>query len=194
MIVLFAATAHAGTWVLAERLVSEVRPPLSRWTETISESKWLVDWTPGEGTMTATLCGITSQPVLGAQSVFPRIDFSRERPVRFDGSAFAMGPTVEVMGDADEDRDGNPGISVQISHPRIGSGEAFVRQQARMQWTGRQQADGRISGTLVYEPVQETLGATTWWLKFGTNLRAAAGSTFELVPVDATTVCDAVRR
>lgn len=187
-------SAHAGTWLLEERLVSEVKPPLSRWTQTVSESTWVVDWTPGETTMTATLCGITSAPVLGAQSVFPKVEFSRERSVVFDGTTFGMGPIEEVMGETDDDGDGNPGISVQITHPRIGSGKAYVRQRARMAWSGAQQADGRITGTLTYEPAQELLGATTWWLKIGTNLRAASGSTFELVPLDGATNCDGVTR
>lgn len=191
---LSAISAHAGTWLLEERLVSEVKPPLSRWTQAISESRWVVEWTPGDATMTATLCAITSEPVMGAQSVFPKVDFSRERAVQFDGTTFGMGPTVEVMGDSDDDGDGNPGISVQISHPRIGSGEAYVRQQARMAWSGQQQPDGRITGTLTYEPVQELLGATTWWLKFGTNLRSAVGSTFELVPMPEATDCAGVAR
>lgn len=193
MIALLSVAAYADTWALRERLVSEVRPPFSRWTEAVSESVWLVDWTPGEATMTARLCSVVSAPVAGAQSVFPQVDVARQRPVQFDGTAFGMGPMVEVMGNQDDDRDGNPGISVQISHPRIGSGEAFVRQAATFRWSGNRQADGRITGTMEYAPSQEVLGATTWWLKWGTPIRATTGSTFELVPVAAAS-CDAVTR
>jgi hypothetical protein len=183
------SVASAGTWTLTERLVSEVRPPLSGWKETVSESVWLVDWPQGSPTLTATLCKVTAEPVMGAQSVFPKVDVARRRPVSFDGATFAMGPTLEVMGEDDEDDDGNPGISVEIRHPRIGGGSAFVRQQAKMQWSGRAQPDGRISGSMVYEPEQELLGATTWWLKVGTNIRAKVGSTFELVPADGSAGC-----
>jgi hypothetical protein len=188
-----AAAASGATWALEERLVSEVRPPFGRWQTTESTLHWLVEWDGGPE-MRATLCAVRQAEVMGATSTFPE-DFQPTyvRPVRFDGRSLAMGPVVEVVGEGDEDRDGHPGLSVTVSHPRVGSGQVFVRQESRMGWSGELGPDGRITGRVAYEPAQTQLGATTFWLKIGVPQRPAAGSTFVLTPLEDGAGCDRVR-
>lgn len=184
-----ATVAYAGTWLLEEQLVAEVRPPVPvGWVDVRTVGRWRVDWTPGEPTWTARLCAIEIDPVLGAAMSWP--DALRDavppltRPVSFDGRRFEAGPVVETLGAADDDRDGHPGVTVRVRHPRAGAGEVYVRQTAALAWSGELAADGRIVGTVAYKPTQQLLGASRWWLRIAIAQREAADrpSTFTLAP------------
>lgn len=185
-----ATTAAGATWLLDEQLRVQVRPPLPvGWVDSHLVSRWLVSWTPGDPTFTANLCSIVADPVMGARTTWPeaarRSVPPLTRPVTFDGATFAGGPVVETIGDGDDDGDGNPGISIGVAHPRVGAGEVFIRQVTRVAWTGQMRPDGVIAGTMVYEPEQELLGATTWWLRMGLAQRTdrKEPSTFTLSPL-----------
>lgn len=200
MIAVWLSVAHAGTWLLHESLVVEVKPPVFfKWTESTTELWSVVDWEPGADHWSARLCTMEGSPVLGARTSWARERIAttgeRRRPVAFDGSRFTSGPVSESIGTGDDDHDGQPGISIQVAHPRIGSGEVFVRQQVELAWTGVLGADGRITGTVAYDQQQEQLGATTWWLRRPMEMRtpAVGRSTFELSPLPDGATCDTVR-
>lgn len=195
-VVLLAVAASAGTWRLEEELVVQVRPPVPvGWLDSTTRSEWLVAWTAGEPTFTATLCGFEVEPMMGAVTSWSEAAVAAvpplTRPVSFDGARFVGGPVVETVGATDEDGDGNPGISVHVAHPRAGEGEVFVRQTATIAWDGVLGEDGVVRGTVVYEPEQEMLGATTWWLRMGITQRAhrKLPSTFTLTPIGAEEGC-----
>lgn len=200
MIAWMLALAHAAptssTWVLEEELLVQVRPPLPvGWADGRTVTRWRVRWTPGEPEMTVELCGFWFDPVLGAQTRWPPAALAAvpalTRPVSFDGARFEAGPVVESVGAGDDDGDGHPGITVEVAHPRMGAGEVYVRQTSAMAWSGTLQPDGTIAGRVRYEPVQEQLGASTWWLRMGLAQRPhkKRTSTFRLVPVADGTAC-----
>jgi hypothetical protein len=137
-------------------------------------------------------------PVLGARTSWPPDRIARtsprERPVTFDGARFASGPVEEAIGTGDDDRDGAPGITIRVEHPRIGGGDVWIRQQAELAWAGVLGSDGRITGTVSYAPVQEQLGATIWWLRrpLPTRVPPVSRSTFVLSPLADGSTCDDV--
>ena len=183
-------------WLLEEEIWVQVKPPLPvGWTESLMRATWVVDWTPGEPTWSARLCGMDIEPVMGAQTTWPEATVaampSLPRPVSFDGTTFVAGPVVESIGAGDDDEDGNPGVTIEVAHPRIGGGEVWVRHTTTARWTGQMQSDGTIVGTLMYEPEQEQLGATTWWLRMGLKQRASKKSTsrFVMTPVAPGVAC-----
>jgi hypothetical protein len=100
----------------------------------------------------------------------------------------------ETLGAGDDDRDGKPGITVQVRHPRAGKGEVYVRQSAQLAWAGTLTDDGRIEGTMTYRPEQEQLGASTWWLRVGIRQREhnQRQSRFTMTPVPDGTGCAAL--
>ncbi|MEQ1502998.1 MAG: hypothetical protein ABMB14_12250 [Myxococcota bacterium] len=187
--------AAAGTWILEEELITEVRPPVPvGWVDTRSRARWLVDWTEGEPTWTARLCAMEFDPVMGAKMTWSDALLAAipvvTRSVRFDGTHFVSAAT-ETIGDADDDHDGHPGITVQVAHPRAGAGEVYVRHTSDLAWDGVLGADGAITGTIRYRPIQDQLGASTWWLRLAIKQREADDltSTFSLVPAPAGTTC-----
>lgn len=195
MIVGWGAAAFGAEWVLRERLVTEVRPPiaLAPWVRAEARSTWFVRWEGDQ--LSVTLCALEQDPVMGATISFPpTLRPTYVRTARFDGAAFGMGPVVETIGGADDDGDGHPGVSMTVHHPRVGQGQVYVEQRATLAWTGRLGDDGAITGALEYLPEQEVLGASRWWLGLPLAQRAVPGSTFALAPLPAGTVgCAGVR-
>lgn len=192
--------ASAATWVLEEELKVQVRPPVPvGWVEGRTVSRWVVSWEPGEPSFRAKLCGIDIDPLLGAVTSWPDRTVQSvpelQRPVSFDGQRFEAGPVVETLGVGDDDGDNNPGITVRVAHPRVGEGEVYLRQSALLAWSGQLASDGRIEGTVRYEPEQEMLGASTWWLKVGIRQRSSRTqtSTFVLTPASPGTTCEKLR-
>jgi hypothetical protein len=195
MMVWWAATAGAATWLLEEDLRVEVRPPLVGWQDGRTRLRWLVEWEPAAPTFTAHLCSVEVVPMLGAETSWPAATVAAmptlSRPVTWVDGQFQAGPVVETVGQGDDDGDGNPGITVEVRHPKVGVGQVFVRQTSRMSWAGRLGADGVVRGTMEYEPEQEMLGATTWWLRMGLSQRKhpRETSTFTLSPLPAGAPC-----
>ena len=177
----------------------EVKPPVFfKWTEARTELWSVVSWEPGASQWSAQLCALEGSPVLGARTWRDReriaTTAARQRPVAFDGKRFSSGPVEESIGPGDDDHDGEPGISIDVEHPRIGSGQVFVKQSATFSWTGDLGPDGRITGSIAYVAEQEQLGATTWWLKNPMRTRApeTPRSTFVLSPLPAGATCDSI--
>jgi hypothetical protein len=188
--------AMASPWLLHETLVAEVKPPVFfKWTESRTELWSIVIWEPGSDVFRAQLCALEGAPVMGTRTTWSRDRIAntaeRVRPVAFDGQTFVSGPVTETIGLDDDDRDGEPGISIEVSHPRIGTGQVFVTQTVDLAWRGVLGPDGRITGTVDYRSEQAQLGATTWWLKKPLAMRDAAveRSTFELSPLPEGTTC-----
>lgn len=188
---LLAVPARADTWLLTEHVVVEVKPPVPvGWVDSRSVVEWVVDWTPGEPTLTAYLCAIRVEPVMSTVTSWSERAIAAvpplTRPVAYDGVSFVVGPVTETIGGGDDDGDGNPGITLRVTHPRIGGGDVWIRQTAKAAWTGELRNDGTFAGTMTYEPDQALLGATTWWLRMGLAQRAhrTEVSTFELAPLE----------
>lgn len=186
-----ATMALASTWQLQEDLVVQVRPPVPvGWMDGRTTLTWAVEWTPGDPTFTAHLCSVEVAPMLGAVTSWPDATLAAVpevvRPVDYTDGHWVVGPVVDTIGDGDDDGDGNPGITIEVEHPKVGKGQVFVRQTATLGWDGVLGDDGAIRGTMTYEPDQEMLGATTWWLKLGVTQRPhrKEASTFALTPTD----------
>lgn len=186
-----ASVALASSWRLQEDLVVQVRPPVPvGWLDGRTTLTWAVEWEPGDPTFRARLCAVEVSPMLGAVTTWPDAALAAVpevvRPVDYAGGHWVAGPVVDTIGDGDDDGDGNPGLSLHVEHPRAGSGDVFVRQSATLAWDGTLAEDGAIRGTMTYEPDQEMLGATTWWLRMGISQRPhrKEPSTFVLSPTD----------
>lgn len=191
-----ATTPETDTWLLEERIMVQVKPPLPvGWTESLTETRWLVSWQPGAETWTARLCWVEVEPVMGATTSWPETTVAAVpalvRPVAFDGTTFRAGPVVETFGATDQDADGNPGMTLRVSHPRVGAGEVWVRQTVTTTWTGELRDDGVIEGSMTYQPEQEQLGATTWWLRMALKQRSSqrTASRFTLTPLSSGATC-----
>lgn len=196
-IAMLSSTSFSSTWLLEEELQVQVHPPIPvGWLDSRTTSRWLVDWNPGDPIFTARLCGFDIDPMMGTVTTWPQATIEAipilQRPVRFDGQSFIAGPVVETIGDGDDDGDNNPGITIRVAHPKAGKGEVYLRQSNILSWTGQLQPDGSITGTVRYEPDQQMLGASTWWLRLGIRQRPSREkiSTFSLTPLSVGTVCN----
>lgn len=199
MIVLIAtlSVAYAEEYAMRETLPVDVRDPLGlRWATTTTTALSRVTWDDEDGavTWTSQLCAITSTPVFGAATSYPDAFVAttpvRTRSGRLEGDRFTAGPITEAVGDGDDDHDGEPGVTVHISHPYAGEGDVWVRQAATSTWSGVATGDG-WAGTVAWEPTQTLYGASTWWLRMALKQRPSeAPGRFELVPI--TGGCDAV--
>jgi hypothetical protein len=62
----------------------------------------------------------------------------------------------------DQDKDGKPGVTVQISG--IATGDIYVTQRNWTELSGFLKAPGRIEGRALFGSEQHILGATSWYL------------------------------
>ncbi len=185
-----------GTFALRENLPIQIRHPLGvAWATADTVAEWLVlGQQDGETvTWTVQLCSLSTPARFGAETVYPET-LLRSVPSRVrvgqltDGGVFFSGPLVEVLGEGDEDEDGNPGVSITVRIP-VGEGQVFVRQKATMTYRGALSGEV-LRGEVDYSAEQELFGATTWWLKVPVKQRPAGPGTFELHPIAGSSCAD----
>lgn len=192
MVVILAAVAaaHAEAFAMREVLGVDVRDPLGlHWSTATTTVLSRVEWVDDAGAITWTSrpCAIATTPVFGATTTysdaFVTMSPVRTRAGRVDALRFTSGPIAESLGDGDDDRDGEPGVTVHIAHPLAGEGDVWVRQRAITSWTGTA-ANGGWTGTIAWEPTQTVYGASTWWLEMSLHQRPTADpGTFEMRPI-----------
>jgi hypothetical protein len=216
-------SAESRVYAMQISIAAQVKNPnpMSRegWKTARTTSWSLVRWTQdGERVVTdERLCGLYAAPVLGATTTFPsgfvRGFPTQRRTGRLSAGQWTSDPLVQVIGarvaDAstplpstaeaaevvDMDKDGKPGVTVNIAHSVMGGGDVYVTQRSVATLSGTVGVDGRIVGVVRHQVEQRVLGATTWWLKLSTGTRPhpdASQSTFVLAPVDATATCATV--
>jgi hypothetical protein len=141
-------------------------------------------------------CGVATEPALGARTTYPpgflAAVADRRATLAVDGDRLALGPWSSVLGAADDDGDGHPGVTVRVEHALLGAGEVYVAQTTTTRLEGAVDADGTARGPATVETAQVVLGASTWWLRLPTRPRPVPdASVFRLIPI-AETSCEAV--
>ena len=148
-----------------------------------------------EITWNETLCAISATEVFGTLSEFPSA-FVDTMPVRqrslvleelAAGAAVHGGPFVDVNGAqldeptsdplpeegddprvVDQDLDGDPGITIQVTHSIVGTGNIYAAQRGANHFDGEMISADRIEGYVDAESEQVVLGASEAWLTLST--------------------------
>lgn len=156
-------------------------------------------WSLGElhgAELTLRACAVSTDPVLGTKTVYPPgfvaaapVDHTR---IERDGDRLAVGPWTSVLGAADTDFDGHPGVTVHVQNVLLGRGDVYISQRSITRLEGVVAPDGTASGRAMVDTAQSLLGASSWWLKIPTSPRPDPDSgRFRLVPI-AEGTCAAV--
>lgn len=164
-------------------------------------------------------CDVKTDKVFGAETTYPDafikgIDVRRRSgtlSADAPGGDFRVGPYAQQFGVKlkdpfkealpttpddpriiDDDGDGNPGMSVTISHPLVGTGHVYVAQRSVARLEGKVTQGGRIEGVIFTAPDMFKIGSDRWWLNAETPQRPhpdPAQRPFILVPVPDGTRC-----
>lgn len=167
-------------------------------------------------------CGVWTQPVFGGRPIY-RDAFIRGVPVR-DRSGkltgegpvrlFRAGPYPQQFGVklddpfndglptapddprlSDDDQDGKPGVTVEIYHPMVGSGEVYIAQRSIVSLEGEVLPDGMVRGYVRTAPNMFRIDGNRWWLKIDSPQRPHPDpkmSPFVMVEMPARATCDDV--
>lgn len=186
------------------------------WLPTQTQMWSVVEWfqTGEQVWYTETICGLKTEKVFGTRTEYPQAFLDavpvRERRATVSGEGrgalFMTEPYAQTLGvelaapltdalpaevdDArlrDADGDGQPGVSIRISHPMVGTGEVYVAQRSVARLEGYQEERGRIRGVIYTRADTLRLGASRWWLMADTPQRPHPDpkeSPFVLVPAD----------
>lgn len=185
------ALKHVVSTLVANPLNQDERAP------SLTTSYLLAEYTR-DGTSVRwieTLCDISSTEVFGTLSSFPDafVDTMppRERTVTLSelatGATLDGGPFVDVNGAQlddpdndplpedpeastvyDQDRDGEPGMTILITHDLLGTGEIYAAQREWKSVTGELVSADRLEGYVDAEGEQTVLGASEAWLTLST--------------------------
>lgn len=206
------------------QVVSLAEAPLFGTTMSVTESRLLVDLSEVQGGQLAThsVCDVTVDDTVDiATTVIPRAfvaglprrqysiristDDGTERWVAdlgvetlgIDPSVVGAGPLPKRGTDAgviDQDKDGNPGVTVQVHVPLFGDVGVYVVQRASLRIDGTRASDDHIRGAVfvdLYE--QEVVGAARSLFDMSLKVRPApSGSRFEMWPVADDARCGSV--
>jgi hypothetical protein len=187
------------------------------WAEqrTVTLALAQVTWQGQTGKRVQQVCAVHTNPAFGTQLTYgtkfvntiPAVTATLQR----NGATWTQEPAVLCLGlpsgydgalpqlgegghsaVRDTDNDGQPGVTLELSHTLLGSQQLYVAQRERVQW----QATVAANGEIVTEPEvlrdQVTLGASLDLLVMATQSRPAAGKpaeTLRWVPVPATMDC-----
>jgi hypothetical protein len=196
------------------------------WSSTRTNAWAVVRWTQ-DGLAVQYVedtCSVRTDKVFGAETTYPSafvngIDVRRRSATLSSdqpGAKFMAGPYAQQFGVKlsdpfkealptadtdprliDDDGDGNPGMTVTISHPLVGTGHVWVAQRSVARLEGAVGADGSINGVIYTAPDMFKIGADRWWLKSDSPQRPhpdPKASPFVMVPVPDGTTCEEVMR
>lgn len=207
------AQAQPQTWLLEQEVVTQTKDPhpLSKagWKDISTWSTSIVRWRDVDGELqwTETTCAISTPPVLGIRTEYTdRFIAAIPTPSRsadWDGKTLRTSVTTTLLGAldtdltqiTDADGDGNPGVTVHVSHPLMGRGEVYVAQTATSHLSGSEDGSGRIRGSVYVDVTQRILGASRWWLKHQPPVRPhpdSERSWFELTSLPEGSDCTTV--
>jgi hypothetical protein len=147
---------------------------------------------------TETVCGMESTEIFGTLTIYPDA-FLDALPVvekratlseAVTGASFVMEPHVTVLGAQlddpwgdpmpqqasdpeqwDQDRDGQPGVTVRVEQSLLGEGEVYVGQRTFTSYQGVLLSAERIEGYVDSDNEQVVFDASSWWLEIDTNSR-----------------------
>jgi hypothetical protein len=196
----------------------------AEWRSTRTNTWALVQWkqTGTRVEYTEVTCGVETDKVFGAETRYPPA-FVRGVDVRHrtatlsaasGAGTFRAGPYVQTFGVkladpfrdelpttegdpriVDTDGDGQPGMTVEIYHPLVGTGHVYVAQRSVARLEGQIDAAGVVRGVVYTAPDMFRVGADRWWLKADAPQRPhpdPAQSPFVMMPVEASTTCAGV--
>jgi hypothetical protein len=143
-------------------------------------------------------CAVETTSAMGTETIYPAsfIAASPESvaPLQVADDRLIAGPWLTEFGNADDDRDGHPGVTIHVRNHLLGRGEVYITQRSMTSLDGRFHADGSATGRASVAADPTVLDASTWWLKIPTHPRPDHDrSRFRLVPIPEAS-CDAVAR
>lgn len=186
------------TYAMRQTFTSQMREPNpfsnQTWRSTHTSTWSLVRWTQTGMAVhyTETTCGLQTDKVFGAETVYPQAFVnaievrkrsgtlaSAEPGAAFRTTQYAQSfgvrladPVKEALPTdksdprlVDTDGDGHPGATVIIRHPLVGTGHVYVAQRSIARLEGSLQADGSITGVVYTAPNMFKIDADTWWLR-----------------------------
>jgi hypothetical protein len=186
----------------------------AEWLPTTTTMWAIVEWFQEDQEVwyTEKMCAIQTAKVFGTRTEYPQAFLDsvpiRERKATMSGmgrgAMFMTQPYAQTLGiemaepfrDAmpeseddprirDTDGDGHAGVTVQISHPMVGTGQVYMAQRSVARLEGFQEKRGRIRGVMYTKSDNFRLGASRWWLMGDTPQRPhpdPSKSPFVLVP------------
>lgn len=109
--------------------------------------------------------------------------------------AYPLPTRADAPGVIDSDGDGNPGATVILEIPLLGSAEMYIAQRAQMTLTGQVLASGQIRGVLELPIMeQQTLGASVSILDRSPPIRPLPeDSGFAMLPLPDGAGCAAIK-
>lgn len=190
-----AAEAPADTlWAGYQVVTGSKRIPILGNLQTRTRTWFLARWREDEGgaTLTRRVCGVAVDPVMGVEVRLPaallaNLPVSR---MRFDllAEGLVAVDAEEGWGREDLDRDGRPGVTIEVDAPLCG-GKLYVASRTTANARAERVGD-TIEGRIGVRVEQEILGASA------TCLRATADDTedqmlgwFRLLPVPDDATC-----
>lgn len=219
------STPISRTYAMRQTFTSQMREPNpfsnQEWRSTHTTVWALVRWTQtgNEVRYTETTCGLGTEKVFGAETIYPEAFVNaievRQRAGTIagttPGAAFRTSQYAQAFGvrladpmkDAlptdpsdkrlvDTDGDGKPGATVIIRHPMVGTGHVYVAQRSIARLEGALQADGSVKGVVYTAPNMYKAGADTWWLRVDSPQRPHPDpkmSPFVMTPVADGATC-----
>lgn len=209
-----------ATWRVSRRMTQDPSPFGSAWKESRTTTLGLVRviWKGDEGTSWHHVCAMDANEVHGSQVTFPPAFLATipvpPLPLTRGGATWTQPAAVELLGlkpdhtgpmpglgqedhasVIDADKDGHPGVTVQVKISLLGLQEIYVAQRTTSAWQGTVASDGRVSAQPSVDFEQVTLGASMSLLVAETNEKAVssgAPETLLWVPVPAETTCKAL--
>ena len=193
------------------------------WISTPTFTWSVLDWkqTGTRVEYVETTCGVATTKVFGAETVY-RKAFIAAVPKRrviaslsstSPGAMFGAGPYAQQFGVSlddpyndplptdkddphmvDADKDGHPGVTVEIYHPMVGRGEVYIAQRSVVRLEGEIDDKGVVRGFVRTAPNMFKADANRWFLRGDTPQRPHPNpdlSPFIMKPMaDGTTCAD----
>ncbi|MGB0638002.1 MAG: hypothetical protein ACPGTU_01635 [Myxococcota bacterium] len=212
-------TVSTGTYVLELHVDTHAKLPFFGWTKSTTNSTVLaVIQKTEEGLIQRhTPCDVqVITRKVPAKTIIPKammdslpiktyeIDFSKdgktwrykadlgEDHIGYDPSITKTVPTqASDPGVIDGDKDGNPGVTVEIDVMMFGTSELYVAQRGHLWVEGTLEEDGSVRGKVDMAPVvQHTMDASNRFMMASPPIRPdPENSWFELRPVSSQTTC-----
>ena len=145
----------------------------------------------------ATQRGILERPVAHDTGTHGAGTFTVGQFTDLLGTTVAQGPLpadADDSGVVDTDADGNPGVTVFVSHRTFGDGESYFLERVFVTLSGEWVEPTVATGSLVSVAQTVTLENSTWWLGLGNDdgTLQTDDSWFQMIEVDPAMDCAAI--
>lgn len=206
-----------ASWRVSRRMTQDPSPFGSAWKEsrTVTLGLAKVVWTGDKGQYWHQVCAMDANEVHGSQVHFPPAFLGAipvtPVPLTRSGAIWSQPETVELLGlkpshvgpmpglgeashasAIDADKDGKPGVTVEVDVTLLGLQKIYVAQRTTSAWQGAPGEDGRIEALPTVSFEQSILGASMSLLVADTKSKPVSSGDPETLlwaPVAASTTC-----